>query len=47
MCIGISEYIYMYLITYFIITSLYKIFNMNIAFLLIKFKNIKDYKPNF
>ena len=37
----------MYLLTYFIITSLYKIINIFILILLIKFKNIKDHKIDF
>ena len=46
MYISISEYIYMYLLTYIIITSLYKIININIniVILLINFKNILDHK---
>ena len=37
----------MYLLTYFFITSLYKIVNINIIILLINFKNITDHKIFF
>ena len=47
MYISISEYIYMYLLTYLIITFLYKIINIIIVIIIIIFKNIKDYKMIF
>ena len=37
----------MYLLTYFIITFLYNIININIIFIFIHFKKLKEHKNDF